>query len=47
MVLDGETRVESIASVTLLLESHAAMEELVQKAIVWFRNHVPARLTIA
>ena len=46
-VLDGETRVESIASVTPLLESHAAMEEVTQKAIVWFRNHVPAMLTIA
>lgn len=44
-VVDGETRIERIASVTPLLESHAAVEEVAQKALVWFRNHAPVMAT--
>jgi alpha-beta hydrolase superfamily lysophospholipase len=39
-VLEGELRIERIASVTPLLESSAALTDVAQKALVWFRNHV-------
>ena len=46
-VLEGETRIERIASVTPLLESRAALDEVAQRTLVWFRNHVPATMLAA
>ena len=46
-VLGEEIRIERIAAVTPLLESRAALDEVAQKTLAWFRNHVPAAMLTA